>query len=340
MRFSILSPRRDVASAEEVRALRARRGYTVDEMADEVHASPREVSAWEAGTVAVPPEQALRIHWMEDVDAWGAALDRTCGQACPWVRENAPNLYEQMFGDVAGSWYAERAEVRTHVDGCAACQAAWERAKQAGGFPPEPDTSDSLRARYSRWVARFPGWTRGLLKLPILAAESATLVLLVWSTPARDAGFLAHLYGAAVGLGAAGIGFVAASFVVYRVTLRPAAALLPGLAAGIAGLLGWAMMDAAIDLGNPLPWAVAAALGLAFGFLGVRGGMAHAARQAAAPGAEPAPLPAPFVEWTEALERGEPVRLRDMIEVVRLSRGESPSRTEPGPGAGDGRPPS
>jgi hypothetical protein len=40
MPVSILSPGSDVASAEQVRAAREGRGWTLDEMADAVHASP------------------------------------------------------------------------------------------------------------------------------------------------------------------------------------------------------------------------------------------------------------------------------------------------------------
>ncbi|WP_420128257.1 helix-turn-helix domain-containing protein [Longimicrobium sp.] len=47
VQFLKLKPRKDVASAEQVRALRERRGWTVEQLADEVRASPLEVSAWE-----------------------------------------------------------------------------------------------------------------------------------------------------------------------------------------------------------------------------------------------------------------------------------------------------
>jgi hypothetical protein len=57
MPVSILSPGSDVASAEQVRAAREGRGWTLDEMADAVHASPLEVAACEAGTIRPPEKQ-------------------------------------------------------------------------------------------------------------------------------------------------------------------------------------------------------------------------------------------------------------------------------------------
>jgi transcriptional regulator with XRE-family HTH domain len=156
MRFQFLQPRRDVASAEQVRALRARRGWTAEQLADEVHASPLEVSAWEAGVVRVPPKQALLIRWHTERAAWGEALHAARERACPWVRENAPDLYEQMFRKPAGSWYARDAPVGAHLAGCAHCSDVWKEAQRSGGFPAKPDTSGSLWARCRHWVDRLP----------------------------------------------------------------------------------------------------------------------------------------------------------------------------------------
>jgi transcriptional regulator with XRE-family HTH domain len=76
MRFRIPRLAPDTASAEQVRAVREARGWTVEQLADEVHASPLEVSAWEAGAVRVPPEQTERIRWFLDMDEWSAAVAR------------------------------------------------------------------------------------------------------------------------------------------------------------------------------------------------------------------------------------------------------------------------
>jgi transcriptional regulator with XRE-family HTH domain len=156
MRFQFLKPRKDVASAEQVRALRERRGWTMEQMADEVHASPLEVSAWEAGVVAVPSKQALLIRWHTERAAWGEALHAAQERTCPWVRENAPDLYEQIFRKPAGSRYTRDEPVRTHLAGCARCNEVWKEAQHIGGFPAKPDTSDSLWARYQHWADRLP----------------------------------------------------------------------------------------------------------------------------------------------------------------------------------------
>lgn len=156
MRFQFLKPRRDVASAEQVRALRERRGWTAEQLADEVHASALEVSAWEAGVVQVPARQALLIRWHTERAAWSEALHAAQERTCPWVLENAPDLYEQLFRKPAGSWLAKDAAVRAHLAGCARCHEVWNEAERIGGFPAKPDTSGSLWAQFGHLVNRLP----------------------------------------------------------------------------------------------------------------------------------------------------------------------------------------
>jgi transcriptional regulator with XRE-family HTH domain len=158
MRFQFLKPRKDVASAEQVRALREMRGWTAEQLADEVHASPLEVSAWEAGTVRVPSRQALLIRWHTERAAWGDALRTAQNQTCPWVRENAPDLYEQLFRKPGGSRYTRDELVRAHLAGCERCNDVWNEARRIGGFPAKPDTSGSSWALWWQWVERLPGW--------------------------------------------------------------------------------------------------------------------------------------------------------------------------------------
>lgn len=181
MRFQFLEPRKDVASAEQVRALRERRGWTVEQLADEVHASSLEVSAWEAGTVQVPAKQALLIRWHTERAAWAEALHAAMERTCPWVRENAPDLYEQMFRNPDDSWYARETLVRAHLAGCARCNDVWKQAERIGGFPAKPDTSDSLRARYRRWVDRLPRWARATFTWAKLLAPYAGFGLVILS---------------------------------------------------------------------------------------------------------------------------------------------------------------
>jgi hypothetical protein len=334
MRFRFLEPRKDVASAEQVRALRERRegqGWTVEQLADEVHASPLELSAWEAGVVRVPSGQALRIHWMGDVDAWHAAREAATALACPWVRENVPDLYERMFGDPAGSWYADSALTRQHLAGCATCQDAWTRAREAVGFPLEPDTSsEGVRARYDRWVARLPRWLRPLFSFAALLTELSAVAFFVLNMPTRGAGFRAHVYGAGFGLFAGLAALTAGSVLVVRVTRRPVGALVPGLAAGVGGLLGWAMLDTGVHLGDPGPWAGAMAVGFAISLVGFRAAKAQNAReaQALAAGLPPRPLLS-SPELSAAIQRGDPAAVFMMAGEWRAHYAQPPAGSEP-----------
>jgi transcriptional regulator with XRE-family HTH domain len=318
MRFQFLKPRKDVASAEQVRALRQRRGWTLDQMADEVHASPVEVTAWEAGTVRVPAKQALLIHWQTAVAAWAEALDAVQERTCPWVPENAPALYEQMFKYPAARWYAEKEPVRAHLAECAHCKAVWKRAQRIGAFPGKPDTSGSLWSRYWRWVERLPDWASvpfiwaGLLVpvagfgLPILTGD-------------RDAGLWGYVQGLGSGMVFGMAAYLLASVALDRLTRRPIASLLNGLAAGAGGLLGWALFDSRIDLGDPRQWAVAMTVGLGLGLLEFRTMRAYARRyaralEALAPGTEPRSLLSPELD---ARWQDREAAIRDLIDERR-----------------------
>jgi transcriptional regulator with XRE-family HTH domain len=247
MRFQFLKPRRDVATAEQVRALRERRGWTAEQLADEVHASALEVSAWEAGAVRVPPKQALLIGWQTERAAWSEALHAALEQTCPWVRENAPDLYEQMFRRPAGSWYGKDARVREHLDGCARCTDVWKQAERIGGFPAKPDTSGSLRARYRHWVDRLPDWAQWPFTLAGLAVTAGFAFPMVFAAMWAPDQWVSMLLAYVV--------FIATLRVSTR---RMAAAFLPELAGISAGLLSWSLFPGN-DLSNPRPWAAAAA---------------------------------------------------------------------------------
>lgn len=256
MRFQSLKPPDDGASAEQVRALRERRGWTVEHLADEVHASPLEVSAWEAGAVRVPSKQALLIRWHTERAAWGEALRTAQERTCPWARDNAPELYERMFRKPAGRWHAGQEPVRAHVAGCARCTEVWDAAKRTGGFPAKPDTSGSLSARYVEWVSRLPRWAATPIVWARIVAPfvgGAIFVLLnrgkIFGT--RGGGLLLGLF--------LGLGFE--MLVTLTLPRRRTTELLAGLALGAGGLLGWALLDPLIDLGNPRHWAAAMAVG-------------------------------------------------------------------------------
>jgi transcriptional regulator with XRE-family HTH domain len=274
MGFRIPGIRPDTVSAEQVGAVREARGWTAEQLADAVHASPLEVSAWEAGAVRVPPEQAERLRWLLEVDAWAAEVARVRGEPCEWVREHAPNLYDTMFADVAGTWYAQSAAVREHVAGCATCRAAYVHAERIGARPPDPaEAPEGWRTRYNRWTKRFPRWVGRPLRLLGELPGLALVVVAVLTMPGKDAGLAAHIVGAALGVLVGG-----GMSILVSVWLAPAARRWPRASAMLAGLAGcaaalrfWAIFDAWPALREPLVWAGAATVGVALGLI-------HAAR--------------------------------------------------------------
>ena len=198
-RFPGLVP--DTVSPEQVRSVLQARGWTVEQFADAVHASPLEVSAWEAGAVRVPPEQAERIRWFVEMDEWNAKVARVWGERCDWVREHVPHLYEIMFIDVKGiTWYSRSEEIREHVAVCATCQSMWEQARRTGGRPPEPaDAPDTWRTRYRRWTKRFPRWLRAPLNVLGELPELAIIALFVATVPDAHSGLPARVHGLVMG---------------------------------------------------------------------------------------------------------------------------------------------
>lgn len=290
MRFRFLEPRKDVASAEQVRALRELRGWTVEQMADAVHASPLEVRAWESGAVQAPPLQAARVRWMMEMDR--RAADAGSGiEPCDWVREHAPGLYDEMLADVAGNWHARSQAIREHVAGCSRCTARWRAVERLGPPPPEPDeaTFDTLRARYGRSVQRLPRWAHPPLKLLGSVPGMAIAAVAVLTLPDADSGLPARVTGLGIG-SLIGLG----AFLIIRGALgRPLGRLpfLRGLAAGVAasavGLFYWRYVDAsAPTAGDPRVWAGVAVLGLAAGVWSHRRGDADDES-----GESPAPRP-------------------------------------------------
>ncbi|HEX2079543.1 MAG TPA: helix-turn-helix transcriptional regulator [Longimicrobium sp.] len=288
-------------TAKEVRALRAARGWTVEQLADDVHAIPLEISAWEAGAVEVTPFAAARIRWHLETDRWSAALDAALREnpPCAWVRTNLPHLQERVFVDSAGlAWAESGAEFREHFAGCPYCRARWQAA-EAVGFPPrEPDEeSIARRARFEAWLEFLPRWARRPVVAVLELADVALAALLVATIPARDSGLPARITG--LGMGAL-VGFVA-----LRLTRAGLgglaerhpylAGLLAGAAASVSGVLMWRMYDASVQRSDPRVWLGAAAVATALGLItGARARREAAAaepvapREVGGPGARPA----------------------------------------------------
>jgi transcriptional regulator with XRE-family HTH domain len=311
MRFQFLKPRRDVASAEQVRALRELRGWTVEQLADEVHASPLEVSAWEAEAVAVPSKQALLIRWHTERVAWTDAVAAARGELCGWARENAPDQYERILRNPAGLRYDGNAPVRAHIDGCGACQAALARARQIGGYPSKPLLGDTFRARYWRWVDRLPRWAAVPFVWAGLSA-SAAVIALAMLTVDHEAAFGVRVDGLIVG---AAFG-LSAQLLVMIVARGRITALLQGLAFGAAGLLGWSLVDPSIHLDDPSHWAAALTVGCGIRLLDWVTGRLRPRHKAKALAARKAPRPVlspPSPDLAAGLERGAPASRQPVV---------------------------
>lgn len=279
MRFHLSWPRADApVSAAEVRALREGRGWTAEQLADAVGASPLEASAWESGAVRVPPEQAEQIRWLIDTDAWSASAAAAKGEPCAWVREHRPDLYDAIFADAGGgTWYGGSAEVREHFAGCATCNAAWRAAQRIGPPPADPSAElphapNTPTTRYRRWVKGFPRWLHGPLNLLWSVGHYALLTLAILTIPESDSGFPAHVYGAGFGVGVCwAVLRVIEDGLGGRARRWPrVAGVLAGLAGGAAGALWWCMVDDALHLADPRVWAGAAAVGVAVGLIRAR----------------------------------------------------------------------
>lgn len=281
--------------AAEVRRVRVSRGWTVEEMADAVHASPLEVAAWEAGTIGLPEEQEAWIRWLAASDDWCAGVVAAGLPGCAWVREHAPDLHERILYDRSGNWAVERDDVSVHYASCGACRSVGQLAQRLSP-PPEPPGDDfhTVQARYGRWVKRLPGW----LRYPVQVAVWVGIVLCLGTIPEPDSGWRATAAGLLLGAVAG-----TSLFVAVRAKFDAASSRHPFLggmlagAAGVgAGLLTWNAFDAALPMTNARVLAAAGLMAVTLGLLegfrarrSVRPGAAHdAGRWEAALAAAPA----------------------------------------------------
>jgi DNA-binding XRE family transcriptional regulator len=263
LRFQFLKPRKDIASAEQVRAVREARGWTVEQMADAVGASPLEVSAWEAGVVAAPPLQAAWVQWMLATDRW-YAVTGIPSAPCVWVRAHAPHLYDAMKADLGGvTWYWNSPEVQAHFAGCRTCEGRWRALERLGPQPPEPDEGAfyTLRGRYRRWVQRLPRPFIVLADLPAVAFVAAFALF------RPEPGLPSCI--AALGLGTlfwiAGLRTVSEMRPGRPLLVRFGAGVLAGAVGWVAGMLYWGFFDPAAQRDNPRLWAVGAVVSVATG---------------------------------------------------------------------------
>lgn len=122
-----------------------------------------------------------------------------------------------------------------------------------------------------------------------------------------------------------------ASLLAIGMNHGPMATLLRGLTAGAGGLLGWAIFEGSIDLGDPLLWAVATTGGFGVGLLELRGDKVRARRKAKvlATGIEPQPSLSP--ELPAVLQPGDPAATRGLIDEWRARRAPQAAGAEPEP---------
>jgi hypothetical protein len=257
---------------DAVRAFREGRGWTHEQMADEVGASPLEVAAWEAGTIRPPAKQEAWVRWLIAYDQWHARVIEAGLSPCPWAQAHAPDLRERMFTRSSSdwNWFATRPAERHHIDSCDACRSALDLARRTPPIPAPPgDDFDSPGARYHRWVERRPGWLQPPLRL--IAALPLVGIAAVWMMPDADAGWPATVIGLCLG---GGCGIVAyrlvrqglGAFFSRRPYTAGVLAWIPGVAVA---LLGWNLLDAALHLTDAR---VLAAAGLSAAALGLVSG--------------------------------------------------------------------
>lgn len=308
-----------------LREFRERRGWTHEQMADAVEASPLEVAAWEAGTVRVPERQAAWVRWLAAHDAWHArVLEAGIGE-CPWVREHAPGLYERMLHDRAGNWASERADVVAHCESCLTCLSAWWLAQPLPVLPapPGPDF-DTPIARYHRQVDRLPGWMQPPLRW--IAALPFGLIAVYLLRPDPESGWPATLTGFLFAMMCALAGFVLGREGVGRFSEKhPYASGVLLAAAGVAGgLFVWDVQDAAFQATDAR---VLAGAGLAAVTLGLLAGT-HAARRNAEEQAG-AELPAPSAPRLPGERVPEPDLVRSSARSGDRAPAESGSMSIP-----------
>jgi transcriptional regulator with XRE-family HTH domain len=130
---------RKEVTPDAVRGFRERRGWTLEEMADEVWASPAEVAAWEAGTVRVPSGTARRMREIaarsrRDADELMPGPRQL--PRCTWADVNAPGLHEILFHTPHEA--ESNPLVQQHLETCEECQRVQRFGHFARTLPPVP----------------------------------------------------------------------------------------------------------------------------------------------------------------------------------------------------------
>lgn len=140
---------------EALRRFREARGWTHEQLADFVWASPLEVAAWEAGTVSVPLEQARRIREGDRAARRLAVPGATALARCEWADTHFPGLHRAVVERPSGlSSFA--LEVRLHVLGCHTCEQVTEFAHRLRRIKGDPGLGWDLWESLGRFLDTRP----------------------------------------------------------------------------------------------------------------------------------------------------------------------------------------
>ncbi len=166
---------REEVTPSAIRAFREGRGWTHEQMADEIGASPGEVAAWEAGTVRVPERQDAWIRRQAALDARAAAVAAADLPACVWAADHAPTLHADLCLDPR-ALLAD--PLRRHVRACDACKRVRTFARTLPPLPHDPDAPFETTPQVFRRL------------LGLLPRDAQNAILILGGTSAVVAGAL------------------------------------------------------------------------------------------------------------------------------------------------------
>lgn len=250
-----------------IRSYRERRGWTHEQMADEVHAGPREVAAWEAGTIRVPREQSRLLRDLVTADHLAAEVIAAGLPPCPWADRNLPDLRVAL----ASMPEPSLAEAEwAHVRDCPACRTLCMFRDELHVFPTDPGLGfDGPLFRLGR---RLHAWPRvrgalgvlgmGGLVIAMCTVPSLLLRMLLEALPRPPQEMLIVGYGIATGC----LVFTLLAKPVSALRRWPyAAGLLRALAAVFAGGVAAWTQDFEFELSDPQVLAAGAVIALVLG---------------------------------------------------------------------------
>ncbi|HEU0302709.1 MAG TPA: helix-turn-helix transcriptional regulator [Longimicrobium sp.] len=157
-----LRPRTAARTADpaSIRSAREAAGWTQDELADLLGVLPVEITAWEAGSIALSPYEGELIRWKIANALYEERLPRHPPEECAWLSGRRPQLdrLKERRPWRAG-WVART--IAAHQRECPVCQRAQAL---AGGLPPRP--LPPVAPGLLSWVSRLPTG----LRVPVKAA--------------------------------------------------------------------------------------------------------------------------------------------------------------------------